>query len=85
MGPEGAIEIIYRRELAASDDPAALRERLAADYRTRLATPYVAAAHGYIDDIIEPSRTRPRLISALRVLATKRDSNPRRKHGNIPL
>jgi propionyl-CoA carboxylase beta chain len=85
MGPEGAIEIIYRRELAASDDPAALRAQLAADYRNRLATPYVAAAHGYIDDIIEPSRTRPRLISALGVFAAKRDRNPRRKHGNIPL
>ncbi|HLE77059.1 MAG TPA: acyl-CoA carboxylase subunit beta [bacterium] len=85
MGPEGAIEIIYRKELAAADDPAALRASLAADYRARLATPYVAASHGYIDDIIEPSQTRPRLISALTVLASKRASNPRRKHGNIPL
>jgi len=85
MGPEGAIEIVFRKELAQAEDAAALRARLAADYRAQFATPYVAAARGYIDDVIEPRRTRPRLISALAVLATKRVSPPRRKHGNIPL
>jgi acetyl-CoA carboxylase carboxyltransferase component len=85
MGPEGAIEIVFRKELAQSEDPAALRARLAADYRAQFATPYVAAARGYIDDVIEPHQTRPRVISALAVLATKRTGPPRRKHGNIPL
>jgi propionyl-CoA carboxylase beta chain len=85
MGPEGAIEIVFRKELAQAGDPAALRARLAADYRAQFATPYVAAARGYIDDVIEPRLTRPRLISALALLATKRVGPPRRKHGNIPL
>jgi propionyl-CoA carboxylase beta chain len=85
MGPEGAIEIVFRKELAGSDDPAGLRAQLVRDYRAQFATPYVAAARGYIDDVIEPRTTRPRLISALALLATKRVSPPRRKHGNIPL
>ena len=85
MGPEGAIEIVFRKELAGADDPAALRAQLVRDYRAQFATPYVAAARGYIDDVIEPRSTRPRLISALALLATKRVSPPRRKHGNIPL
>jgi len=85
MGPEGAIEVAFRKELAASADPGALREQLARDYRAQFANPYVAASRGYVDDVIEPHRTRPRLISALAALSTKRDSNPTRKHGNIPL
>jgi propionyl-CoA carboxylase beta chain len=85
MGPEGAIEIVFRKELAGSDDPISLRAQLVRDYRAQFATPYVAAARGYIDDVIEPRMTRPRLISALALLATKRGSPPRRKHGNIPL
>ncbi len=85
MGPEGAVEIIHRRELEEADDPARRKTELAADYRSRFASPYVAAARGFIDDIIEPSQTRPRLINALQVLQNKRDSNPPRKHGNIPL
>ncbi|TMJ02077.1 MAG: acyl-CoA carboxylase subunit beta, partial [Bacillati bacterium ANGP1] len=85
MGPEGAIEVAFRKELAASADPRALREQLARDYRAQFANPYVAASRGYIDDVIEPHRTRPRLISALAALSTKRDTNPTRKHGNIPL
>lgn len=85
MGPEGAIEIVFRRELAEAGDPEALRARLAADYRARFATPFVAASRGYIDDVIEPRQTRSRLISALAALATKREANPRKKHGNIPL
>ncbi len=85
MGPEGAIDIVFRRELDAADDREAMRARLAAEYRAKFATPYVAAARGYIDDVIEPRETRPRLISALEMLAGKRDRNPPRKHGNIPL
>ncbi|MCY3905836.1 MAG: acyl-CoA carboxylase subunit beta [Anaerolineaceae bacterium] len=85
MGPEGAVEIIHRRELDTAADPARRKAELAADYRSRFASPYVAAARGFIDDIIEPSQTRPRLINALQVLQNKRDSNPPRKHGNIPL
>jgi propionyl-CoA carboxylase beta chain len=85
MGPEGAIEIIFRKELAEATDPPALRDRLVREYRAQFATPYVAAARGDIDDVIEPHQTRPRLIAALATLATKRQTNPRRKHGNIPL
>ena len=85
MGPEGAVEIIYRRELKEAADPVALKKQLAADYREKFASPYVAAARGYIDDIIEPRDTRPRLINALQVFQNKRDENPPKKHGNMPL
>jgi acetyl-CoA carboxylase carboxyltransferase component len=85
MGPEGAVDIIFRKELSAADDPEAMREGLIAEYREKFANPYVAASYGYIDDIIEPRETRPRLIEALRMLENKRDSNPPKKHGNIPL
>jgi acetyl-CoA carboxylase carboxyltransferase component len=85
MGPEGAVEIIYRRDLKEADDPAARKIELAADYRQRLANPYVAAENGYIDDVIEPRDTRARLINGLEVFQNKRDSNPPKKHGNIPL
>jgi propionyl-CoA carboxylase beta chain len=85
MGPEGAVSILYKDEIAKAKDPDAERRRLVGRYVERFANPYVAAARGYIDDVIEPRETRPRLIAALRSLAGKRDSNPRRKHGNIPL
>ncbi len=85
MGPEGAVNILYRDELAKAKDADAKRQELVARYVERYANPYVAAARGYVDDIIEPHETRPRLIAALRSLAGKRDANPRRKHGNIPL
>ena len=85
MGPEGAINILYRREIAAAEDPAGLRAQLVQEYREKLANPYVAAARGYIDDVIEPRETRPYLINALGMLQTKRDTNPTKKHGNIPL
>jgi len=85
MGPEGAVEILYRRELKNDDDPAALKEKLAAEYREKLANPYIAAERGYIDDVIEPRETRARLINGLEVLQNKRDSNPPKKHGNLPL
>ena len=85
MGPEGAVEIIYRRDLKAAKDPEATKSRLASDYRKKFANPYVAAERGFIDDVIEPRDTRPRLINALQVLQNKRDQNPAKKHGNIPL
>ncbi len=85
MGAEGAAKIVFRREIAAAKDPAAEAKRLVADYKAKFANPYQAAARGYIDDVIEPRRTRPMLIQALELLRSKRDSNPPRKHGNIPL
>ena len=85
MGPDGAVNIIFRRELAEADDPAQRKNELVEDYRERFATPYVAASRGFIDDVIVPSDTRPRLINALEMLQNKRDSNPPKKHGNIPL
>ncbi len=85
MGPEGAVEIIYRRDLKESDAPAELKTQLATDYRQKLANPYIAAERGFVDDVIEPSETRARLINGLEVLQNKRDSNPPKKHGNIPL
>jgi acetyl-CoA carboxylase carboxyltransferase component len=85
MGPEGAVEIIYRRDLKATEDPLALKNRLAAEYRERLANPYIAAERGFVDDVIEPRETRARLINGLEVFQNKRDTNPPKKHGNIPL
>jgi len=85
MGPEGAVNIVFRKEIAAAEDPDAQRERLCEEYREQVAHPYVTASRGYIDDIIEPRETRPRLIEALRILQNKRDRNPSKKHGNIPL
>ncbi len=85
MGPEGAVNIIFRRELAEADDPVQRKAELVEEYRERFANPYVAAAWGYVDDVIEPHETRQRLISALEMLQNKRDDNPPKKHGNIPL
>jgi propionyl-CoA carboxylase beta chain len=85
MGPKGAVEILFRREIAAAEDREATTERLMAEYREKFAHPFVAAARGYLDDVIDPRETRPRLISALAMLRNKRDENPPRKHGNIPL
>jgi acetyl-CoA carboxylase carboxyltransferase component len=85
MGPNGAVNIIFRKELAAADDPEARRAELVEEYREQFANPYVAAARGYIDDVIEPNETRPRVIEALEMLRNKRDANPPKKHGNIPL
>jgi propionyl-CoA carboxylase beta chain len=82
MGPSGAVGIVYRREIAADPD---LREQLMEDYTARFENPYIAAERGYIDDVIEPHETRPRLIGALHLLAGKHEPGPRRKHGNIPL
>jgi propionyl-CoA carboxylase beta chain len=85
MGPEGAVNILYRRELEAAGDSAAFRDERIREYREKFANPYVAAARGYVDEVIEPRDTRARLCAALAVLRTKRDVNPPRKHGNIPL
>jgi propionyl-CoA carboxylase beta chain len=85
MGPRGAVEILFRDGIAKADDPAAETARLGEEYTARFANPYAAAARGYVDDVIDPRDTRPRLIEALRTLAGKRDRNPPRKHGNIPL
>ena len=85
MGVDGAVSIIFKEQIDTAADPAATRAQLAADYQAKFANPYIAAARGYIDDVIEPRTTRPRLISALEMLANKRDTNPPKKHGNIPL
>ncbi len=85
MGAEGAVNIIFKDAIAGSEDPAAERRRLVAEYEAEFSNPYIAAARGYIDEVILPRETRPRLIRALEILADKRDSNPRKKHGNIPL
>jgi propionyl-CoA carboxylase beta chain len=85
MGPEGAVNIVFRKELEDADDPDARRAELSADYRERFANPYSAAERGYVDDVIEPRRTRPVLCDALLTARTKREPRPRRKHGNIPL
>ena len=85
MGPEGAVNVIFRREIAAAKDPEAKRNDLVADYRARFANPYIAAANGFVDDVIVPHESRPRLINALEMLQNKRDRLPPKKHGNIPL
>jgi len=85
MGPEGAVNIIFRNELVQATDPEARKAELVQEYRQTFANPYVAAGRGYVDDVIEPHETRARLINALEMLSNKRDANPAKKHGNIPL
>jgi propionyl-CoA carboxylase beta chain len=85
MGPDGAVNIIFRKELEEADDPEARRAELIEDYRERFANPYSAAERGYVDEVIEPRRTRPVLINALETALAKQEPRPRRKHGNIPL
>jgi acetyl-CoA carboxylase carboxyltransferase component len=85
MGPDGAVSVVMRREMEQADDPVARKAELVAEYREKFANPYVAAERGYIDDVIEPRETRARLINALEMLQNKRDVNPAKKHGNIPL
>ena len=85
MGPEGAVNIVYRRELSAAKDVAATRKEKTEEFRDRFANPYVAAERGYVDAVIAPRETRPRLIRALAMLDNKKDTMPRKKHGNIPL
>jgi propionyl-CoA carboxylase beta chain len=85
MGPKGAVEILFRKEIAESKDPAKATDAKIEEYREKFAHPYIAAGRGYIDDIIDPRDTRPMLIDALESLQSKRDKNPPKKHGNIPL
>jgi propionyl-CoA carboxylase beta chain len=85
MGPKGAVEIIFKKEISSAADPEAALEEKIAEYREKFANPFIAAERGYIDDVIAPSETRPRIIRALEILENKVDSNPRKKHGNIPL
>ena len=85
MGPKGAVEIIFRKEIEAAKDKAAAVESLVNEYREKFANPYIAAERGYIDSVIEPAETRPRLIRALHMLENKVEHNPKKKHGNIPL
>src|SRR5216110_446215 len=85
MGPEGAVNILYRREMDAAADPGAFKDAKTREYREKFANPYIAAERGYVDEVILPRDTRPRLAAGLAVIATKRDQNPPRKHGNIPL
>jgi acetyl-CoA carboxylase carboxyltransferase component len=85
MGAEGAVNVVFRKEIEKAADRGRKRADLIDEYRRKFSTPYAAAERGFIDDVIEPAHTRPRLIKAMRMLATKRESVPARKHGNIPL
>jgi propionyl-CoA carboxylase beta chain len=85
MGPKGAVEILYRRRIAESEDPKAVTDKLIGQYEEQFANPYIAASRGYLDDVIDPRETRPRLIESLRMVRNKREPGPPRKHGNIPL
>jgi acetyl-CoA carboxylase carboxyltransferase component len=85
MGPDGAVNVIFRREIAEAADPVARKAELVQEYRTRFANPYVAAGAGFIDNVVEPHETRPRLINALEMLRNKQSNLPPKKHGNIPL
>jgi propionyl-CoA carboxylase beta chain len=85
MGAQGAVNILYRRELAKVDDPDARRAELITEYEDTLANPYIAAERGYVDSVIEPAQTRVSIVHALRALRDKRESLPPKKHGNIPL
>jgi propionyl-CoA carboxylase beta chain len=83
--PEGAVNVIFRKEISSAADPAAERTRLTAEYRERFATPYRAAELGYVDEVLKPEETRPRAIRAFEMLRSKRQETPPRKHGNVPL
>ncbi len=85
MGPQGAVEVLHRREIAGSDDPVSRRLELVEEYTERYANPYVAAERGFVDDVIDPQETRKVLVQALKILRTKKEDLPRRKHGNVPL
>jgi acetyl-CoA carboxylase carboxyltransferase component len=85
MGPQGAVEIVYRKELNAAEDPIAKRAELVDEYTERFCNPYVAAERGFVDDVIDPSETRRKLVAGLELLRSKREELPKRKHGNVPL
>ncbi len=85
MGPEGAVSILYKKELQEAEDPKKLQKELAAKYRSEIANPYIADEKGYIDEVIDPAETRKKLITAFETLENKYVDQPSRKHGNIPL
>ena len=85
MGPQGAVEIVYRKELDSADDPIAKRAELVDEYTERFCNPYVAAERGFVDDVIDPADTRRKLVAGLELLRSKREELPKRKHGNVPL
>jgi propionyl-CoA carboxylase beta chain len=85
MGPDGAVSIVFRKELEKASDPGKKKAELVTEYREKFANPFIAAERGFLDDVIEPKETRPRLINALEMLENKREANPPKKHGNIPL
>ena len=85
MGGEGAVNIIHRKEIGAADDADAKRAELIGDYTEKFANPYIAAERGYVDDVIDPAETRQKIVAGLRMLRTKREELPQRKHGNVPL
>ena len=85
MGPEGAVNVLYRREIAKAKDPDALRAERVAEFREKFASPYVAAERGFVDEVIEPRTTRRKIVAGLALTRNKRDKNPPKKHGNIPL
>ena len=85
MGPKGAAEIIFKKEISEADDPEVALTEKESEYREKFANPYMAAEHGYVDDVIEPQMTRPKICRALELLRNKVDKNPPKKHGNIPL
>ena len=85
MGPEGAVDIVYKRELDGAENRSAVRQEKIEEFRERFANPYVAAERGFVDAVIQPRETRKKLIQALEMLENKRDKNPPKKHGNIPL
>jgi propionyl-CoA carboxylase beta chain len=85
MGPDPAVNIVFRDEIVQAEDPEAVRSKLVEEYRRTFANPYKAAALGYVDAVIKPEETRPRIVEALQMLANKKDQNPPKKHGNIPL
>jgi propionyl-CoA carboxylase beta chain len=85
MGAEGAVGVLYRKDLLETTNPEETRQNLINDFNDKFANPYVAAERGFIDEVIEPAYTRPKLIRALNLLENKRDTNPPKKHGNIPL
>ena len=85
MGPNGAVEIVFRRELSTAADPEARRAELVEEYTERFTNPYIAAERGLVDDVIDPAQTRVKVIAGLEMLRSKREELPKRKHGNVPL
>ncbi len=85
MGPKGAVEIIFKKDIESAKNPDETEAKLIADYTAKFANPYIAAERGYIDEVIEPAKTRSKLVRAFEMLSTKVDTNPKKKHGNIPL